>query len=124
MHNENTEQWIRDLFTSIDNKNSSSFANFLSEDVNFRFANMPGSRGKLAVTEQVSCFFDSIQSLKHNITEFWKDNDAIICHGTVYYTRHDDSTLKVPFSNIFKLHQSRIREYLIFVDISELYQIG
>ncbi|MDH5472182.1 MAG: nuclear transport factor 2 family protein [Gammaproteobacteria bacterium] len=115
------QQWINDLFNSIDNKNNEKFSSYLSDDVRFRFGNMPVSTGKSTVEQQVSQFFTSIKSLQHEITEFWQQNNTIICHGRVCYTRHDNSTLSVPFSNIFKLNNQRISDYLIFVDVSELY---
>jgi hypothetical protein len=49
-------------------------------------------------------------------------DDALVCHGTVTYTRHDSSTLTVPFANIFKVHGELIDEYLIFIDVSQLYE--
>jgi TRAP-type uncharacterized transport system substrate-binding protein len=45
----------------------------------------------------------------------------VICHGTVTYTRHDASTLTVPFANIFRTRDDLIDEYLIYVDASALY---
>jgi len=115
------EQWIKDIFRSIDTKSCERFSNFLTDDISFRFGNMPTTLGKPAVTDQVSYFFNSIKSLKHQISDFWSADDSIICHGCVCYTRHDDSTLDVPFSNILKVKDQKIREYLIFVDISELF---
>ena len=44
----------------------------------------------------------------------------MICHGTVTYTRHDSSQLKVPFTNILKMDDKLIKEYLIYVDVSQL----
>ena len=120
----NLKQWIHDLFDSIDNKDASKFSSFLSEEVQFRFGNMPVTHGKVIATEQVSYFFDSIKSLRHSLDEFWSAQDAILCHGNVTYTRHDDSTLTVPFCNIFKINQQGIYEYLIFADVSTLYQPG
>lgn len=122
MTNETTiEQWVNEVFRSIDTKSCERFTDFLTDDVHFRFGNMQTTLGKSAVAEQVRYFFDSIKSLKHQVTEFWSDDDSIICHGSVCYTRHDNSTLDVPFSNIFKLNDQKVREYLIFVDVSKLY---
>jgi hypothetical protein len=42
-------------------------------------------------------------------------------HGEVTYTRHDGSRLSVPFANIFKLDGTRVREYLVFADVSPLW---
>ncbi|HEY9051834.1 MAG TPA: nuclear transport factor 2 family protein [Gammaproteobacteria bacterium] len=118
----NLKQWIHDLFSSIDSKNTDTFTSFLTEDVQFRFGNMPVTHGKLAVAEQVDYFFNSLKSLKHTITDFWPVGDAISCHGIVTYTRHDNSALTAPFANILKIRQHDIYEYLIFADVSALYQ--
>ncbi|HEY9050763.1 MAG TPA: nuclear transport factor 2 family protein [Gammaproteobacteria bacterium] len=118
----NLKQWIHDLFTSIDNKNTDEFSRFLTEDVQFRFGNLPVTQGKSAVTEQVDYFFNSLKTLKHTINDFWLMDDAISCHGTVTYTRHDNSKLTIPFCNIFKINMQGIFEYLIFADVSNLYQ--
>jgi len=40
----------------------------------------------------------------------------------VTYTRHDSSTLTVPFANILRFEGDLIDEYLIFLDVSELYK--
>jgi hypothetical protein len=42
----------------------------------------------------------------------------------VTYTRHDGSTLRVPFANVFKVDAGLVAEYLIFVDVSRLYETG
>lgn len=115
------KHWLEDLFKSIDEKNSDNFCRHLAEDVHFRFGNMPITLGKTAVCDQIRYFFDSIKSLRHQVTESWSHNDSVVCHGTVHYTRHDDTTLNVPFSNILKLKNNKASEYLIFVDISKLY---
>ena len=119
---DNLNQWIHDLFDSIDSKNTEKFSGFLTEDVQFRFGNMPVTQGKSTVAEQVNYFFNSLKTLKHTINDFWLMDDAISCHGTVTYTRHDNSTLTVPFCNIFKTNIQGIYEYLIFADVSSLYQ--
>ena len=67
-------------------------------------------------------FFNSIKTLEHSVNDVWHTDDAIVSHGIVTYTRHDDSTLTVPFANIFKMKGERIKDYLIFADISELYK--
>lgn len=116
------QQWLQALLTCIDNKDTDKFSSFLGDDIQFRFGNMPVTHGKASTTEQVRYFFDSIKSLKHTMKEYWSQGDSIICHGIVTYTRHDDSTLAVPFSNIFKTNQNSIFEYLIFADVSDLYK--
>ena len=47
--------------------------------------------------------------------------DAVVCHGTVTYTRHNGTQLRVPFANVFKLKNKRIQDYLIYIDNTRLY---
>lgn len=113
---------IKQLFQSIDDRDVDAFTAFLSDDVSFRFGNAQPVNGKIDVGNVVRGFFGSIKALRHDVVEIWQEKDVVICHGVVTYTRKDSSTLSVPFANIFKLAGESIREYLIFVDVSELYK--
>jgi hypothetical protein len=116
------DAWIKQLFQSIDDHNVEAFLAFLSNDVLFQFGNADPVKGKDVVGQAVSGFFGSLKALRHNVIETWEQPGVVICRGTVTYTRHDSSTLNVPFANIFKLDADRIKEYLIYVDISQLYK--
>ena len=52
----------------------------------------------------------------------WSGVSGLASHGTVTYTRHDQSRLTVPFATILKLQGDLIQDYLIFSDMSELYR--
>ena len=116
-----TKNITRQLFQSIDNQDTETFLSFLSDDVKFRFGNADTVVGKAAVREAVSGFFSSVKAINHNLAETWDENGAVICHGTVTYTRHDSTTLSVPFANILAMENTLIKDYMIFADISDLY---
>jgi len=109
------------MFQSIDNQDTETFLTFLSENVLFRFGNAEPVSGKSATGDAVRGFFTSIKAIHHDVTEIWEQKDVMICHGTVKYTRHDSTTLTVPFANILRIHDNLIKEYLIYIDLSELY---
>ena len=115
------ENWATQLFQSIDNQDTEAFLAFLSDDVLFRFGNADPVNGKDAVGEVVSGFFGSVKGMHHDLVRVWDEDGVVICHGTVTYTRHDSTTLSVPFANILGIGNNLIKEYLIFVDVSELY---
>ena len=117
-------RWVNQLFQSIDRKDSDAFLTFLAEDIFFRFGNAEPIHGKNNAGNVVKGFFESIKTLQHDISETWSVDNTVICHGFVTYTRHDATTLTVPFANIFKMEGQKIKEYLIYVDISELYNIN
>lgn len=117
------ENWARRLFQSIDNQDMEAFTAFLSDDVLFRFGNAEPVKGKTAVGEAVSGFFGSIKAIQHNVVAIWDEGSDVISHGTVTYTRHDSTTLRVPFALILGIDNDNdlIKQYLIFVDVSQLY---
>ncbi|MFZ4703491.1 MAG: nuclear transport factor 2 family protein, partial [Candidatus Methylumidiphilus sp.] len=63
----NTQQWVSQLFSTIDKKDSSGFKTFLAEDCIFRFGNMPPVTGSEAIGEAVHQFFQSLKSITHEI---------------------------------------------------------
>jgi hypothetical protein len=77
--------------------------------------------GREAVGDAVSQFFASIRALRHRLLDRWQRDDSLVCRGEVTYTRHDGSEVSVPFANVFRLHDGRIGEYLIYVDITPLF---
>ncbi len=116
----NDERWMGRLFECIDARDRQGFVGFLHDDVEFRFGNAPPVTGRSSVGEVVGGFFDSIAALRHELERTWSEGDTVICHGTVTYTRHDTSTLHVPFANVFELEAGRVKRYLIFADVSGL----
>jgi hypothetical protein len=75
----------------------------------------------LRVGEVVGGFFGSVKGIHHELSASWEEEDMIICHGTVTYTRHDSTMLSVPFANILVVDGDLINKYLVFVDVSELF---
>ena len=114
-------QWLTDLFMAIDNRDARAFQSFLTEDTVFRFGNAEAIHGRANAEAAVAGFFSSIAGLKHDVRGIWETGDAVISHGFVTYTRHDASTLTIPFANIFMMKDSLVSEYLIFADTSALY---
>ena len=114
--------WLKSLFDSIDSQDADAFQAFLADETIFRFGNAAPVHGAVAAGNLVRGFLESIKEISHDVLESWVEGNTVICHGTVTYTRHDSSTLTVPFANILKTDSQLISEYLIFVDVSKLYK--
>jgi ketosteroid isomerase-like protein len=108
------------LFTAIDARDAQAFADFLSPDVTFIFANAPALHGREAAHAAVAGFFASLAGLRHELAEHGQCGDSLVMRGQVTYTRHDGSQLSVPFANFFKLRDNLISEYRIYGDFSAL----
>lgn len=117
-----TRKDIQSLFDSIDKFDTKTFASCLDEEAEFKFGNMPVVKGKNAIFEFVAGFFQAIRAIQHTNLEVWELEGIRFVNGTVTYTRLDGSTLTVNFSNTFKLKGNLIKDYLIFIDNSELFK--
>ncbi|MBI2794162.1 MAG: nuclear transport factor 2 family protein [Ignavibacteria bacterium] len=113
---------MNQLFTAIDTMNAEEFASHLTDDVEFRFGNAPSVFGKSATQMAVEGFFGSIKGLRHEVAAVDQADETIYSYGFVTYTRHEGSTLRVPFCNVFGMKGNLIKDYLIFADLSELYR--
>ncbi len=116
------DNFVKDMFGIVDAKNGAALAAMMTEKGVFRFANIPGVVGREAITGFLDGFYKSIQDIAHSEIEDWKVDNTRFATGLVTYTRHDDSSLSVPFSVILKMQGKLINEYMIFVDTSELYK--
>jgi hypothetical protein len=116
-----TPTWVITLFQALDAFDADTFASFLTEDAIFVFGNAEPVRSKQAIRDVVASFFTSINTIRHDLLETLTLPQAVMCRGTVTYTRHSGSQLCVPFANIFKLKNGLIQDYLIYVDNSQLY---
>lgn len=117
-----SDNYIKDMYSVVDAMNGAGLAAMMTENGKFRFANIPAVEGRGNIIGFLDNFFQSIKGIAHSQLEDWKVDDARFATGMVTYTRHDDSTLSVPFSVILKMQGDLIDEYLIFIDTSELYQ--
>ena len=121
MPNEAKQVMLRDLFAAIDRKDTEAFVEFLTEDAKFRFGSSPPAVGSDAIAKAVGGFFQSIADLKHEIDRTIREGDTLVCEGSVTYTRHDGSTIALPFANVFELADEKIADYKIYMDIGPLH---
>ena len=113
--------WWDGLFNTIDGKDVPGFLAHLTPDAEFRFANNPSAHGHEQIGAVVGGFFGAIGGSRHRFIRSWQDADSAVCEGEVTYTRHDGSTLTVPFVNVFYLRGDKVARYLIFIDNSALF---
>lgn len=117
----NNNKWINDLFSAIDNKDTSKFCSFLTVDCELTFGNNPKVVGNSAIFEVIDGFFKSINSLSHEVAAIKEIDDFVFSYGVVNYLRLDNKKVSANFCNVFKMQDGLIKEYKIFVDISQLY---
>ena len=114
------QQLLASLYSAVDDQNAEGVGTFVTSDVRFQLGNFNEIRGREAVIEANAAFFQTITAMRHTITGIWSEGPAVICAGTVHYTRKDASELEVPFATILTLSDGKISDYRVYVDISAL----
>ena len=109
------------LFVSIDSMDTEGFLGFIAADAEFRFGSAPPIQGHDGIREAIDGFYSSIAALSHDLQRIVAQDDTVICEGEVTYTRHDGSTIPLPFCNVFETDDGLITLYRIYIDIAPLY---
>ncbi|MFN7685773.1 MAG: nuclear transport factor 2 family protein [Oligoflexia bacterium] len=117
----NTPQWIEKAFQTIDSKDAKGFARLFDDQGEFRFGNAPSVLGPEAIEKAVAGFFGSIRGLSHRLIQTWEGEGSWVVEGEVTYTRLNGSVLTVPFCDVFRMKNGKVKAWLIFMDISTLY---
>jgi ketosteroid isomerase-like protein len=113
-------QWVTDLFLAVDAGDADRFVQFMTDDVRCRAGNSIPLHGKQAVHQDITSLLARIRHMRHTLSAIVVHDNIVAVHGTVTYTRHDGSTLTVPFADMWSMQGDKIREYLIFIDNTKL----
>lgn len=113
--------WLAELFRAIDRKDIDAYLAFMTPDAVFRFGSAPGIKGHDAIRAAVADFYDSFDTLSHELDRAWAEGDTLVVEGRTTYTRHDGAQVTVPFADVFDLQGDRISHYAVYADIAPLY---
>ncbi len=113
---------IDELFDAIDSMDSVKFSSFLNEEADFIFGNSPVVSGRINIENAVGGFFQSIQAIKHHDLQIFQNNNFVIVRGNSTYTRKNNTKLTVGFCNVLEFDGNLIKNYHIYIDLSELYK--
>jgi ketosteroid isomerase-like protein len=116
-----SRDWWVTLCNVIDAKDTQTFLSYLATDCEFRFANGPAAVGHVAIGAAVDGFWASIRGSRHEVTHVWGDSDSAVCEGWCTYTRHDGSTITLPFVDVLRFRDGLAHQYCIYMDVTPLY---
>ena len=112
---------LDDMFKAVDAKDTERFLGYLTDQASFRFGSAPAVQGKEAIREAVDGFFSTIAASRHVLTRVVTDVGVVICEGEVTYTRHDESQISLPFTDVLEMDGELISAYKIYLDAGPLY---
>ena len=116
------EEWIKQLFQSIDARDAKAFAGFITEQGQFRYASQPAVRGREAIETFVAGFFSTLKSIRHENIRNWSADDGktLFIAGDVVYTLPNDAEVSIPFLNLCTMVGDKVQDYLVYTDPSPM----
>ncbi|CAN5704566.1 hypothetical protein BH11ACT6_BH11ACT6_17360 [soil metagenome] len=110
---------VRKLFAAVDAGDLAAVAELVADDVHMRFGNAEPTEDKAAFFEATKTIFSSFAAIRHDILDVWQvDAVTVVAVMDVHYTRLDGREVTLPCCNTFRLRDSAIRDYRVFVDIT------
>ena len=116
-----TEGFVRDHWLSIEALDMDKFLSFFAVDCTMGFASYPLVHGLEGVRAMIGPVFVGVAGMRHQRMGLWVDDDATVARGEVTDTRHDKSTVTIPFMTHFVLAEGRIRSTRVCIDVAPLY---
>jgi ketosteroid isomerase-like protein len=115
-------EFVSKVYEAIDSMDEQGFANCLTENCTFVYANSDPVIGRANAAAASQNFLKQLAGIKHHLLNVWAFEDVIVSQISVTYTRKDGSELTIPAVTIWKLQDRLIDEYRIYVDISPLFE--
>ena len=115
-------EYVRSVYADIDTMDVKKLTKHLTDDCNFVFANAEPKVGKRAVEEFIGGFMQAIGGLRHEVDESYRVDDVVFSRLKVHYTRNDGAIKSYPAAVLFRMRSELIKDFLIYVDNSTLFQ--
>jgi ketosteroid isomerase-like protein len=114
-------EFVSKVYESIDSMDEEGFANCLTENCTFIYANSEPVIGRANAAAASQGFLNLLGGIRHHIVDVWAFEDVLISQVSVTYTRKDGSTLTIPAATVWKLQGNLIDECRIYADSSALF---
>ena len=113
--------FVSKVYEAIDSMDEQGFANCLTENCTFVYANSDPVIGRANAAAASQSFLKLLAGIKHDLVNVWAFENVIVSQVSVTYTRKDGSTLTIPAATIWKLQDKLIDECRIYADTSPLF---
>ena len=114
--------YFLDLFAAVDTRDAEQVAEFVTDDVTFRFGSTDPIAGKRALIAASREFSASIAGIHHEVAQLWEpEPGTVVVELRVTYRRHDGVELTLPCCNIFRLRDGLIDDYRIYMDVNPVF---
>ena len=122
---------IKQMFLTGEGMNVENFVKFYTDDAVYQFSNFPvvygpeGIRKSSGSFEDKGSFLGQVEGVLHHLKEIWEvEEDTLVVDMDVTYIHHDGKLFTVPCCDIIRFRDAKVRELLIFMDITPVLGAG
>jgi len=119
--NQQSRSYVKKVLDAVDAMDVPTYLSFLTDDCQFRLADMPAMVGTAAIVEGLKMTFSSLASVRHTVQEVWEQPGVIVLRGEATYTRKDRVVVTIPFVNVWGMKGDKIASYAVHGDFSPLH---
>ena len=112
---------VQKMLAASDEMNVEKSLHFCTEDILYKFGNLPTVVGKQGIREASAGFLENFQSLKHEIKSIWEVGEIVVVAMEIHYTRRDQKKFTLPCCNIFCMQGEMVAAMQIYMDISPVF---
>lgn len=112
---------VKRLFARGEAFDSDGFITFFTENALYQFGNFEPVFGHAAIKESANNFFRQIAAVYHDIKMMWEVENVVFVEMDVIYTRHDESRVSLPCTDIFRMDGDKFSELRIFMDVNPVF---
>ena len=113
---------LRQIVAADEALSASGFVKVLTDDASFRFGGARPTVGKAAIEMQVTNFFATVGSMRHDVDLAWEQPAVLAYEARVTYTTPNGGTLSLPYANVLRLRGPLVHDYRIYIDLAPLMQ--
>ena len=114
-------EWVERAYAAVDRKDAAGYAECLTEDVWFRFANNEPVTGRDTVRQVLHQFFSSFETIRHRMIGEWRQDETLIIAADVTYGRRDGSSVTLPGATIYWMRGDQAERAQVFIDVAPLF---
>ncbi len=117
------QTFARDFFTMVDRKNAQEYTSYFVEEGSVTFGNQAPLKGEKAILEGMTKFYDSLESMHHEIHNLWTESGVIISEAIAHYVNKGSTKrVDIPVVTIVNLDGALVERVQFYMDIAPLYQ--
>jgi ketosteroid isomerase-like protein len=120
-----TLDWIRSYYATIDEGRFDDCAAFLAPDASLKIAHNPLIKGRDAIAKVMRAGLANVKSIRHAVTNAWEEERGeVVFEVEATYTMPDDVVIVVPGVVIAHVEDGVFLDQRIAADLTPVYGRG